>query len=256
MKAWLAFTKKEWLEQLRSGKLLILAILFFAFGVMNPAIAKLTPWLLETMSASLEESGMTVTAVTVDALTSWTQFFKNIPMALIIFVIAEAGIFTKEYQSGSLILSLTKGLRRSQVVLSKTCVLGILWTAGYWLCFGVTYLYTGYYWDQSILQNLMAAVTAWWLMGLWVVMLTVLFSTLFKTNTEVILGCGGVFLASYLLGMIPRLEEYVPTMLMNGMPVLMGAVLPADLWRSIVVTGVLTTASVAAAVPIFDRKSL
>ena len=256
MRAWIAFTKKEWLEQLRSGKLLILTILFFAFGIMNPAIAKLTPWLLETLSASMEESGMTVTAVTVDAFTSWTQFFKNIPMALIVFVIAECGCFTKEYQSGSLILSLTKGLRRDQVVLSKAAVLSLLWTAGYWLCFGVTYLYTEYYWDQSVLQNLASTVLGWWLLGLWTVMLTVLFSVICRSNTGVLLGSGGVFLASYLLGLLPALEKSVPTALMNGMPILMGGLAPSELWRSMAVTGILTVASLVAAIPIFNRRQI
>ena len=57
MKSMIAFMKKEWMEQLRSSKVMILGILFVLFGVMNPAVAKLTPWLLELMSESLAESG-------------------------------------------------------------------------------------------------------------------------------------------------------------------------------------------------------
>lgn len=63
MKSLLAFMKKEWMEQVRSGRLLILVIIFILLGIMNPAVAKLTPWLLEMMADSLEASGMTVTAV-------------------------------------------------------------------------------------------------------------------------------------------------------------------------------------------------
>lgn len=50
MRAFLAFMKKEWMEQIRSSRLIILAILFLMFGIMNPAIAKLTPWLFEVMA--------------------------------------------------------------------------------------------------------------------------------------------------------------------------------------------------------------
>ena len=96
MKALIAFTKKELLEQVRSGKLLFLTILFVLFGIMNPAIAKLTPWLMETLADSLAESGMIVTEVTVSAMDSWVQFFKNIPIALIAFALMESGIFTRE----------------------------------------------------------------------------------------------------------------------------------------------------------------
>ena len=138
MRSFLGCIKKEWMEQVRSGRLLFLLILFTLFGIMNPAIAKLTPWLLETLSDSLAENGMTITTVEVDALTSWTQFYKNIPMALIAFVLMESTLFTKEYQSGTLILTLTKGLQRYKVILAKTTVLTLLWTAGYWICFGIT----------------------------------------------------------------------------------------------------------------------
>ena len=110
MRSLLAFTKKEITEQARTGKLLFLGILFVLFGIMNPAVAKLTPWLMEQMADSLADMGMNITEVTVTAMDSWVQFFKNIPMALIAFVLLESSIFTKEYRSGTLILSLTKGL--------------------------------------------------------------------------------------------------------------------------------------------------
>jgi len=65
MKAFIAFFKKELLESARSSKFLILGIIFFAVGVMNPAIAKLTPWMLEMMAEELASSGMTVGEVAV-----------------------------------------------------------------------------------------------------------------------------------------------------------------------------------------------
>ena len=78
MKAFIAFTKKELLEQIRSGRLLITGALFLALGIMNPAVAKLTPWLLKLFADSLAGSGITVTEATVSAIDSWAQFFKNI----------------------------------------------------------------------------------------------------------------------------------------------------------------------------------
>ena len=126
MKSLLAFIKKEAMEQFRSGRLMILGILFVLLGVMNPAVAKITPWLLEILADSLAESGMTVTPVTVSAMDSWVQFFKNMPLGLIVFVLLQSSLFTKEYQSGTLVLSLTKGLERFKVVVSKTVVLTVL----------------------------------------------------------------------------------------------------------------------------------
>ena len=106
MKTWIALLKKESMEQLRTGKWTFLGILLVLFGIMNPAVAKLTPWLMEIMADSLAENGMILTPVTITAMDSWVQFFKNIPMALIAFVLLEGSMFTKEYQNGTLVLSL------------------------------------------------------------------------------------------------------------------------------------------------------
>ena len=162
MKSLIAFIKKEIMEQLRTGRLMILGMLFILFGIMNPAVAKLTPWMLETMADSLAESGIIVIDVTISAMDSWVQFFKNIPMALIAFVLMESNIFTREYQTGTLVLSLTKGLKRYKVVVSKTVVLTGLWSFGYWLCFGITYGYNAYFWDNAVAKNLMFSVICWW----------------------------------------------------------------------------------------------
>ena len=82
-----AFLKKEWMEWNRTGRSWILMLVFVLFGIMNPALAKLTPWLMEALSDSLADTGLATTAVQVDAMTSWTQFYKNIPIGLIIFIL-------------------------------------------------------------------------------------------------------------------------------------------------------------------------
>ncbi len=257
MRSFLAFFKKELLESYRSGKLLILGVLFFLFGVMNPAIAKLTPWLMEIMSESLAESGMVITSVTVDALTSWTQFFKNIPMALIVFVLIYGGIFTKEYESGTLILVLTKGLARYKVVLSKALVMLLVWTCGYWLCFYVTYAYNAYFWDNGIAVGLMPAVILWWLFGALVVSLCVFFSALSKSSSGVLLGTGSVVLISYVLDFFPKIAKLTPTSLASQAGALMvGAKEVSECTPAILLTVLLSVICIAASIPIMNKKQL
>lgn len=256
MKAFLAFLKKELLAQARTGKLYILAGVFLFIGIMNPATAKLTPWLLEEMSESLAQSGMNVTVTTVSVLDSWVQFFKNIPMALIVFVILESNIFTREYRSGTLILSLTKGLDRYKVVIAKALVLGLMWTLGYWFCFGITYGINTFFWDNTAAQHLLFSAMCWWVFGLWILTLVVLFSTVFPSNIGVLGAAAGVVLVTYLLSLLPKLAKYLPTALMNGNSLIYGMAQPQDYGWSFGITATLALVLLCASIPFFNKKQL
>ncbi len=256
MKPLLAFLKKENLEAARTGKIGILALLFVLFGIMNPAIAKLTPWMMEMLAETMAESGLIVKDVPVDAMTSWTQFFKNIPIALIAFVLIFSDQFTKEYRSGTLLLVLTKGLSRYKVVLAKTVLLLSLWTFGYGTCFAITYGYNAYFWDNGIANNLFASVAMWWLFGIWVICLTVLFSSLLQNNTGVALCIGGTVLLAYLLGILPKVQAYSPTMLMDSNSLLMGTEEIGAYIKAIVVTAASCIACVAVSIPVINKKQL
>lgn len=254
MKSLLAFMKKEYLEAARTGKIVMLILLFVLFGIMNPAIAKLTPWIMEILSDTMAEGGLIVIDIQVDAMTSWTQFFKNIPMVLIAFVLIFSDIFTKEYKSGTLLLVLTKGLSRYKVVLAKTVLLLLLWTVGYGICFAITYGYNAYFWDNSIMNNLFFSVTIWWLFGVWVICLIVLFSSLLQNNTGVILCVGGTVLLAYLLSIIPKVKAYSPTVLMNTNSLLMGVEEIDAYIKAIVITVSLCIICVAVSIPIVNKK--
>lgn len=256
MRSFIAFFKKEFLESFRSGKLILLGILFFAFGVMNPAIAKLTPWIIEILSEDLAQSGMTVTSVTVDALTSWTQFFKNIPMALIAFILIYSSIFTKEYEAGTLVLMLTKGVLRYKVLFAKSSLVMLLWTSGYWLCFAVTYGYNAYFWDNSVATGLMTATVNWWLFGIFALSLTILFSVISKNYSGVLLGTGAVVLSSYLLGLLPKISKYAPTALMKSSLLLIGQESAENYIEAVVVTVLLIIFCISVSIPVFNKKQL
>lgn len=256
MKSFLAFFKKEWMEWSRTGRLLILLLVFVLFGIMNPAIAKITPWMMEMMADSLEGSGLVVTEVTVDALTSWTQFYKNMPIALIIFILLCSGSFTSEYQKGTLIPVLTKGLSRWKFIIAKSMMIFISWTACYWICFGITYAYNAFYWDNSIAMYTSFAAMCYWLFGLWVLSFMVLFSTLSSSNTTVLLGTGGTVLAVYLIGLFPKLESLTPMKLTEAMSLLTGLKAPGEYVTPIAISAGIVGICLAVAVMIFKTKKI
>lgn len=254
MTRFIAFFKKEHLAHWRSNRVFMLTLLFVLFGVMNPAFAMLTPHLLEMMKESITTSGITIGTVTVSAMDSWVQFFKNIPLALCAFVLLESNLFTQEYQTGTLILALSKGLSRPQALLSKGLVLAFLWSVGYWLCVAITYGYNAYYWDNAVATNLSTALVNWWLFGLWMVSLMLLFSTISRTNIGVLIGCASTVLACTILSFFPQCADLIPTVLTSGTTIITGGPLPEN--SVYLLTGALSLLALVLSVPLFNRKAL
>lgn len=251
-----AFMKKEFLEQLRTGKLVILAIIFCLFGIMNPAIARLTPWIMEMMSEDLADAGMVVGSVEADALTSWTQFFKNMPMALIIFIVMFSGILTAEYQKGTLVHVVTKGLKRWKILISKTAVMAVFWTSGCLVSFLITYGYNAYFWDSEVAGSAFFAAFCFYLFGLWLISVILPASAVLKSAPFVSLTTGVVFLAAYLPGMIPKISKYLPVYLMESSGLLTGRNHAADYFAAVVITLVLVLVNMIASVILFNKRTI
>lgn len=256
MSALTAFIKKEVMEMIRSGKGIILILIFALFGIMNPAIAKLTPWMMETMADSLKDTGLAVTAVEVNAMTSWTQFYKNAPMAMIVFFLLFGGIFTREYQKNTLVIMVTKGLSRWKIVASKMSVLIIMWTVCYWMMFGITYGYNLYFWDNSGVEYVVFAAFCLYLLGIWMISLLFLGSAFLNSGGAVLGIAGGGFFLCYLLSLLPCCSKYLPTYLLNSQILLTGSENWCEFLPAIVVVIMLGICFTVIAVVGFNNKAL
>lgn len=215
MKQLTAFIKKEWMEQWRTHRFLILLLIFLLFGILSPALAKLTPWLFSMLSQDLEKQGIVIAEMQVDALTSWMQYYKNIGMALLVMAVVFSSVLTNEYQRGTLINMITKGLDRWKILFAKSVVMLFIWTICYWLCFAITYAYNAYFWDNSIAAHVVLAASCIWLFGIWLIVSILFFSTMFRTSTMVLLGIGIVIGCFYLASMLPAAASYMPTNLIS-----------------------------------------
>lgn len=256
MRQFLAFTKKEWREQLRTGKFWVLAILFLLFGVSAPAMAKMTPWLYETMRDSLAEQGLVVQAVTVTAFTSWQQFYKNVSIMLLVFVIMASGTLTGEYQKETLIPVLTKGLPRWKVIVSKSLVQILCWSICYWMAFGVTQLYTFWFWREDEVKHWFLAGSCIYFMGIWLILLMVLISAWLENNLNVLLGVGGVTLLCYLAGMWKKTASWMPTRLLQAGKLLEGALKPKDFFGAIGMALAFGVLFMMLAIAVFNKKKI
>lgn len=256
MKQLTAFTSKELLESVRTGKILILSILFLLFGIMNPAIAKLTPWLMEILSESLTETGVSIISVEINAFTSWTQFYKNIPIAFIIFLLIFSNTLTGEYQKGTLINIITKGMNRWKIIVSKGITIISFWTIGYWLMFGITYGYNAYFWDNNIVSHIFFSAVCSYLIGIWLISLILLMSTIFRSNSFAILAVGGAFLMIYFIGSLPKIGKYMPIQLLNSMDLLLNIEKISEYSYAIIITIILSILNIVASIICFNRKNI
>ncbi|MGN0367658.1 MAG: ABC transporter permease subunit [Wujia sp.] len=249
-----AFFKKEWLEYYRTGKLAIFGAVFVLFGLMNPAITKLTPFLMEQI-ASQESAGLSIEITVVDASMSWTQFYKNIPMALLVSLMLFGGILTNELQKGTLISVLTKGMSRWKILLIKGINLFILWTIGYWICFGITYFYNDFYWDNSVFEHVGFAAGCYWLFGCLILSWMMLFSAMASSMGGVMLGVGGCYFVMTLMNLASSLSDYLPTHLTAGVQLFVGGN-PRDYMSCIIVTVVLMILNLVSGCLWFEKREL
>ena len=149
-------------------------------------------------------------------------------------------------------------LRNSTLIslAAKALVLVLLWSAGYWLCFGITYAYNDFFWDNAVARHLLPAVMFWWILGMWAVGLMVLFSTICDGAGGVMLLTGGSFLLAYLVSLVPNLGKWMPTRLMNAGALIYGLDTPDSYWKTAIVTLVLTVLCLVCAIPIMNKKRL
>lgn len=256
MRAFFEFFKKEWLELTRTGKFLILGIVFLVFGISNPAIAKLTPWLMEIMSEDLSKMGLTVSEVIVNDLSSWTQFFKNISMIIIVFLIMFSDTITKEYQKGTIIPILTKGIFPHTILIAKTAMIFACWTVGYWCTVGITYGYNAYFWGNEVAVHIGFALFCYYLFGTWLISVMVLMFSMFQSNIGVLLGTAAVFGVNFVGTMFSKITEYLPGKLAASGELLTGLAEPEAYGKSMVITIIISIMGLGFGCYFISKKKL
>ncbi len=254
MKAYIAFTKKEFKECSRTYKLFLMVTFFLLLGMLNPITAKITPMLLD----SFMPEGITITISEPTSLDSWAQFFKNVPqMGLIIMVIIFSGIMANEFSRGTLINMLTKGLPRNIVVLSKFTMASVIWTISYSVCFLTTYFYTAYFWNDEGIVNLIPAAFCVWLFGILLLSIIILGGVLFKGYSGGLLFTGGFTVVLFLLNILPFIQKYNPVMLVSGnMAFITGVMESSEFMLPVIISITCTAIFLTLSVLLFNKKQI
>lgn len=252
MNQWWAFTKKELIETWRTKRLFLLMIIFVAFGIMNPLIAKLTP---EIMKMSFGEDFPVVAPTSLD---SWTQFYKNVSqMGIYLFAIIFCGTVSQEMTKGTLVNLVTKGMKRWLILLSKWGVLYLQWLVALLISFGITYGYTSYYFPDTQSPHPWLALLPVLIFGFFFVSLILFASTLTKNPFEGLLLTILVIIFGYLVGMFEQVQNWNPLSLIGqNMAILQDKTQFQELYPSMLLTIAFSVLLLLLSIWILKRKKI
>lgn len=254
MKGYTAFVRKEFLEQRRTYKLLIMLAVFTIFGTMSPLLAKLMPDLFKSMAIE----GMTITIPEPTFIDAYTQFFKNVTqMGVIAALLVFSGSMSQDLSKGTLTNVLAKGLSRSSVVLSKYTASLTLWTFSLALSAAVNYGYTLYLFGSHTATNLILALLCFWLFGAFLLAVSIFTGTLLKGGYSGLLATAAVIGALMLLSIFPGSSNWNPVTLAGvNTGLIDGSIAPAGIMSAFWLTLGASALCIAGAILVFRKKQL
>lgn len=252
MSGYIAFVKKEFTENMKNYRFLILFAVFLIFGIMSAFLAKFTPEILSAFAADME---MTSEPVALDA---WKQFYKNISgVGFSAFIILYGSCLSGEYSKGTLVLMVTKGLSRKAVILAKYTVAAVLMTICYWISYTATYGYTAFLWHDTGLFHVALAAFALWLVGFLYLSILMVGCVIFKQTFTSILFTGGIVAVISLLGIVEPIAKFNPFILTSkNVDLLSGEIVPSDFIMPALLSVAISILGLLIAIKLFNKKQL
>lgn len=254
MRIFLSLLKKEAIEGARTKKMISTFILFLFIGLISPLTAKLTPMILQ----SIATGNIDINVAPPSEIDSWTQFFKNISqIGMFGLAIILSTQMANEFQKGTLINLLSKGLPRYQVVLSKIFYNFILWFIAYFCSFILTYFYTKYFFGISFpIRNILMAALLPFIFGLFLISLEILAGVISgNVIGTLILTTVGIVI-QLILSIRDEIVKYMPIALI-GKPVnLIKGIGYDDYYVPVITGGILLILCIVISIAVINKKQI
>lgn len=247
---------KELHEQWRTYRFLAVAVVFVAVaGLMSPLVARLTPELIEGLTSSAGQP-INIQLPEPTAADAVAQFLKNLTqMGAIALILVSMGSVALERDRGTAALVLSKPVSRLSFLMAKftalTLVFGASLAVAALACWTYTVVLFGPFEPTVFLQvSLQAALYLWVLLAA-----TFLCSSVFRSQIAAGGLAFGVYVGLSVLGMVPRVNQYLPGALVEGAGALsLGA--PADVIRPTAVSLIMVAICVVVSWRVFERHEL
>jgi len=202
--------KKELRDHLRTYKLVIIVAVFVLLGLGTPLLFNYLPSLLE----SAGDIAIPIPDFTAADVVS--EYFGTITqIGILVVILVSMGAVARERDRGTAVMTLSKPVGRGTFITSKLAALSVSFGLGLAGGAGACYLYTAILFTGLNTSSFIAANLLAGLFLLVCLSLTLLCSTLFKSQ----LAAGGLALVMivvlWALTLIPQLEPYAPMGVIN-----------------------------------------
>ncbi len=245
---------KEFREQWRTWKAVILLSIFLISGLISPVLAKYTPVLLRSIPGIPEALMAAIPEPTIsDAI---AQYIKNTSQfGILLIILLTMGVIAQEKERGTAAMLFTKPVRRSAVVLAKwitgvSVILVGLAIGGFGCLAYTAMLFEGLPLGTFIALNLLMAVYFTVYLSI-----TLLASAVARSQSMAAVGAFGGLVVLLVLDSLPRIGDYTPGKLPGwGATLVLGGHTTA--WAALGVSAVIIVAAVALACWQLEREEI
>jgi ABC-2 type transport system permease protein len=225
---------KELREQWRTQRLLVLGVVFVAFGIGSPMLARYTPELIAMLAT---DEGIVIEVpppTTADAI---AQFARNLGQTGVLAAILLAmGAVATDKDRGIAAMWLTKPVTRGAYLLAKAAAIGAVLGAGMVGAGTAGFWYTAFLFEPPALGGWVAMCVLLLLQMSAYAAVTFLGSTLTRSAIAAA-GLGiGVLTVIAIVGALPGVGTWTPAALADAAIEIAAGTEPGALWQPIVAT--------------------
>src|SRR5690625_1149297 len=257
MTQWTVLYRKEMLEMIRNYKVLLIPIVCVLLGVMEPVSAYYMPEILDTLGGLpegtiLEMPTPTGTEVLMKVLSNYGM------LGVLILVLGAMGVVSAERQSGVAGMVMMKPVPYSSYIISKWAGLVTITLISLFIGYVASWYYTSLLIETVAFERIFQSVVIYSIWLVFVVTLTLFFSTIMKGNSSVaFVTIFVVFAISTVTSILGKYMEWSPaTMTEHAGQVLLSGELDVSFLLAFITTIAIIIVVLISSINIFKHKEL
>lgn len=244
---------KEFLEQRRTRKFLIALVVLVLFGMTSPLMAKMIPQIMTLVPGGEAFVGLIPDPTINDAV---AQYIKNVTQfGVLLALVFSMGAMAVEKDKGTAAMILSKPMPRGSFLLAKFASLALTFIIAVVIAGVAAYYYTYFLFGELNILNWLALNGLIILYLLVYIAITLLYSTLTRTQYVAIGLSFGTLIVLGILGGLPGFGSNFPDALIGNASMLMSGT-PVTNWTGLWVSLGIIILSLGAAWLAFRKQEL